>query len=93
MTQRRNLSNALLVGFLLAGCSVEDKIDPNGQGSDYSGGGGVEGEASDTDMNTPGPDMDDEGVNVQPTYPTQHPRIYISANKARSWRSCYPVRQ
>jgi hypothetical protein len=83
MTQRRNLSNALLVGFLLAGCSVEDKIDPNGQGSDYSGGGGVEGEASDTDMNTPGPDMDDEGVNVQPTYPTQHPRIYISANKAR----------
>lgn len=83
MTQRRNLSNALLAGILLAGCSVEDKIDPNGQGSDYSGGGGAEGEASDTNMNTPGPDMDDEGVDVQPTYPTEHPRIYISANKSR----------
>ena len=33
--------------------------------------------------NIAGPDMDDDGADVLPTYPTQHPRIYIEANKAR----------
>lgn len=73
MTQLRLLNSVLLVSGLLAGCGVDDKTA--GGGGDYSGTGG--------DPNTPGPDMEDEGVDTQPTYPTQHPRIYLGANKAR----------
>ena len=76
MTQLRLLNSVLLVSGLLAACGVDDKTA--GGGGDYSGGdNGGEGEP-----NTPGPD-DDEAADTQPTYPTQHPRIYIGANKAR----------
>ena len=56
---------------LLVGCVIEDKVDPNGEGDNFSG----EGSGSGID--------DDAGADVLPTYPTEHPRIYVTANKAR----------
>ncbi|NVB77862.1 MAG: hypothetical protein HOV81_05655 [Kofleriaceae bacterium] len=73
MTQLRLLNSVLLVGGLLAACGTDDKAE----GADYSGGDSA-GEA-----NTPGADTGEDGADVEPTYPTQHPRIYIAANKAR----------
>ena len=51
---------------------------PGTSGSDVGGGPG-------SDMGTGGGSGSgsDPGANTQPTYPTQHPRIYLSANKAR----------
>jgi hypothetical protein len=78
----------LVTSGLLAACTASDKTSAGGQGSDYSGtetdggsdgsggGGGGDGTGS-------GPDMQDDDVNIQPTYPTQHPRIYLTANRAR----------
>ncbi|HSN26606.1 MAG TPA: hypothetical protein VLT45_09975, partial [Kofleriaceae bacterium] len=45
----------------------------DGSGPPYGGGGSAGGTGSGSD----------DGANVQPTYPTQHPRIYIAANAAR----------
>lgn len=99
MTQRRLITAALACGFLGAGCSVEDKVDAaqggdngDGTGSDYSGGQtGSDDTGGQQGSNDPGTDDggngstvdDDAGANVLPTYPTQHPRIYIAANKVR----------
>ena len=59
---------------LLVGCTIDDKHDPGeGSGSDYSGSDNGSGSAVD----------DDEGADTLPTYPVDHPRIYVAANKAR----------
>lgn len=78
MTQAKTLSVALVGWLLSVGCTAEDPAtaggdDGNGGGGDYSG----------EDNNTGGPDVDDEGADVEPTYPTEHPRIYIAANRER----------
>ena len=74
MTQAKTLSVALVGCILSVGCAAEDPAtDGAGGGGDYSG----------EDNNTGGPDVDDEGADVEPTYPTQHPRIYIEANRER----------
>ena len=87
MTQRITLlTTALMASLLTAACATDDKVDPgaggdsDGDGSDYSGSG------SDPEMDPGyggGMDMSDPDVNVQPTYPTAHPRIYLGPNKAR----------
>src|SRR5690606_24197618 len=63
--------------ILSVGCAAED---PATDGDNGAGGGG---DYSGADNNTGGPDVDDEGADVEPTYPTQHPRIYIEANRER----------
>jgi hypothetical protein len=74
MTQTKTLAMMLIGGFLAAGCTVSDKSTSDEEGGDnYSG----------TDNNTGGPDEDDEGADVLPTYPTQHPRIYIEKHRER----------
>lgn len=81
MTQLRLLLTVLACG-VFAGCVVEDKHESmpgDDQGSDFSG----TGSDGSGDNNSGGVDEEDEDVDVLPTYPTQHPRIYISANKAR----------
>ncbi len=93
MRHQRTISSALLLGALLTGCAADDKASPGGDddtatGDDSSGGGdgsgsGDEGQDYSGDNNSGGPDMDDDGMDVEPTYPTAHPRIYIAANKAR----------
>jgi hypothetical protein len=94
MRHQRTISSALLLGALLTGCGVEDSASPGGGddttddgtggGDDGTGdGSGSGGQDYSGDNNSGGPDMDDEGMDVMPTYPTAHPRIYISANKAR----------
>ncbi|HTL38595.1 MAG TPA: hypothetical protein VL326_35940 [Kofleriaceae bacterium] len=83
MTHRITLSTALMASLLTAACATEDKVDPGaggGEGSDYSG------DDSEVPMDPGyggGMDMTDPDVNVQPTYPTAHPRIYLTPNKAR----------
>jgi hypothetical protein len=70
---------------VLAACTIEDKqesVPGDDQGSDYSGSGSDSGSGSGSDNNSGGADEED-GADVLPTYPTQHPRIYIAANKAR----------
>jgi hypothetical protein len=77
MTRQKYLSAAVLGCLLAAGCGVEDKSPSSGEtedpGDDYTG----------EENNTGGPDMDDEGADVLPTYPTAHPRIYIGAHRDR----------
>jgi hypothetical protein len=83
MTQRITLFTALMASLLTAACAIDDKVDPgadNGDGEEYAG------EETEVPMDEGyggGMDMTDPDVNVQPTYPTAHPRIYISKNKAR----------
>ena len=85
MTQLQLFSTVLACGFLVA-CTVDDK-QPSGNGPDYSGSGSDEGSGDGTgsgsDNNSGGADEEDEGIDVLPTYPTQHPRIYVEANRAR----------
>ncbi|HEY5946710.1 MAG TPA: hypothetical protein VIV40_14505 [Kofleriaceae bacterium] len=88
MTQLQLLSTVLSCGFLVGACTVADKqpsTDGEGSGSDYSGSGSGSGSGSDSgsDNNSGGADDQETGADVLPTYPTQHPRIYVSANKAR----------
>jgi hypothetical protein len=82
MTQLQLLSSVLGCGFFV-GCVIEDKEPSPGEGggSDFSGTG--EGDSSGDDNNSGGSDDEDEDADVLPTYPTQHPRIYIAANKVR----------
>ncbi len=65
----------LLGSFLLASCTTGDQStsDEEGSGDNYSG----------SDNNSGGPDEDDAGADVLPTYPTQHPRIYINKHRDR----------
>lgn len=83
MTQAKYLSTAFLGALLIAGCTGGGGGpggDQGGSGDNYSGDGS--GSGSGSDNNAGGADQDDAGA-AQPTYPTQHPRIYIEANRAR----------
>ncbi|HEY5923394.1 MAG TPA: hypothetical protein VIV11_17060 [Kofleriaceae bacterium] len=68
---------AALIGSLLAaGCGTsgdQSTSDEEGDGDNYAG----------TDNNSGGTDVDDEGADVLPTYPTEHPRIYIGKHRDR----------
>jgi len=83
MTQFRTLSMVTLLG-VAAACGTASK--QNGGGDDGSGppysGSGDNGSNTGSD---PGSDMtgSDPTANQDPTYPTQHPRIYIAANQQR----------
>ncbi len=85
MTHQQNKLGALAIGVFLMACGTSGDSAESGddttaedesQGSDFSGGnhGG---------NNSGGMDMEDEEAMVEPTYPTAHPRIYITAHKAR----------
>jgi hypothetical protein len=86
MTRAVFVVTALAYGIL--GCSVEDKFasddgsddnaESDGTGPDYSND-----EDGEDDNNSGGSDEDDAGADALPVYPTQHPRIFIAANKAR----------
>ncbi len=98
MTRAQTLSVALSLGFFVSACSVDAESGEQttqGEGNEYSGDGvddgfddgfgagedgAGEGGGEDDGTGT-GPDAMDD--NVQPTYPTQHPRIYLGAHKAR----------
>lgn len=71
MTQAKTLSVALVGWLLSAGCAAEDPGAADGDGT-YSGG----------DNNSGGAD-EEEGADIEPTYPTQHPKIFIEANRER----------
>jgi hypothetical protein len=82
MTQLRLVLVVLACGTF-AGCVVDEKqpsTSGDDQGSDYSGSGS---DGSGGDNNAGGADEQEEGLDVLPTYPTQHPRIYVGANKTR----------
>ncbi len=90
MRHQRTISSALLLGALLSACSVsdpnssDDTTTDDDAADDGSGSGsGSDGQDYSGDNNSGGPDTDDDGMDVEPTYPTAHPRIYIAANKAR----------
>src|SRR5215510_428778 len=78
MTRTKALAMLLLGGFLATGCGTSDKSTSDEGGDDDSGDN-----YSGTDNNSGGADVDDEGADVLPTYPTQHPRIYIEKNRDR----------
>ncbi len=68
------IAMSLLVGLLVGACGTNQAP---GTGEDAgSGFSGPNGTGDPT-----GPDVDDDGT--LPTYPTQHPRIYLSTQKAR----------
>src|SRR5262245_46766244 len=84
MTQLKFFSTALACGILVA-CTGDGKDNSDGDGGGSgngsgSGSGSGGGGSVDHDNNSGGPD---EGADTPPTYPTQHPRIYIPAHKAR----------
>jgi hypothetical protein len=65
---------ALIGGLLAVGCAGDQSTsDEEGTGDNYSG----------SDNNAGGPDEDDAGADVLPTYPTAHPRIYIDKHRER----------
>ena len=72
MGRKNTIAIALLVGMVTGGCGTSS-TDP---GADDGGFSGPNGTGDPT-----GPDPDDDGT--LPTYPTQHPRIYLGPNKAR----------
>src|SRR5262245_41585206 len=73
MTQTKTLAVVLAGGLLAVACTSDQSTSDEG---------GSEGGYSGTDNNSGGPDEDDGG-SVEPTYPTQHPKIYIEKNRAR----------
>jgi len=72
MGRTRSIAVALMFGFLANACGTNNS-DPSADDDGFSGPNGS------TDPNSPDPD--DDGT--LPTYPTQHPRIYLGTNKAR----------
>jgi hypothetical protein len=70
----------LVGGLVAAGCATSDQSTSDGDGT---GDGAGDGTSTGTDQNAGGPDEDDAGADVEPTYPTQHPRIYVEKNRAR----------
>src|SRR5690349_2820578 len=80
MTRTNALAMLLLGSVLTTGCGISDSSAAD-DGGDDSGGSGDN--YAGTDNNAGGADLDDEGADVLPTYPTQHPRIYIEKNRAR----------
>ena len=81
MTHSRSISLALLLMAGLGGCgdSGSQTNGDNGSGPPYSGSNGSGNGMGNDDGNGD----TDPSANVDPTYPTQHPRIYIAANKQR----------
>jgi hypothetical protein len=80
MTHFRTISMMVLAGWLAA-CGTSNKQngggDDDGSGPPYSGSnGGSDGTMGDGTGSDP-------TANQDPVYPTQHPRIYIAANKQR----------
>jgi hypothetical protein len=95
MTQLKTISMvaAILAGATLAACGTENA---DGQGSNFSGSNGTGGSdggsdgggdggggGSDGGGGGVGSGATDPDANTQPTYPTQHPRIFVSKNSAR----------
>jgi hypothetical protein len=74
MTRTMTTIAVAVIGSLLAaGCSSSGDQSTSDEGGDnYS-----------DDNNAGGPDQDDEGADVLPTYPTQHPRIYVNKHRER----------
>ena len=77
MLRRASITHirALSISFLIGACAsgIHDSAVSGGDdGGTGSGSDGGQGSGS-----------DDGGDNVQPTYPSQHPRIYLTPNKAR----------
>jgi len=80
MTRTTNSLAVVILGGLLAiACGTSGGTQPGSDDDQGSGGDNYSG----TDNNSGGADVDDEGADVLPTYPTQHPRIYIEKNRAR----------
>jgi hypothetical protein len=94
MTQQKYLSALLVCGMFVGACAdTHDSVGGGSGGPDYGGsgssGGSGSGDGSDpgggggpgnVDNNAGGPD---DGADTMPTYQTQHPRIYLPANKTR----------
>ncbi|MDB4953254.1 MAG: Fibronectin type domain protein [Myxococcales bacterium] len=88
MTHLRTKWLGAILGVVTAACTgTVGSTDPgSGSGSDFSGSGSGSGSdmgsgsGSDNGLGDPGTDPE---AGVQPTYPTAHPRIYLSANAAR----------
>ena len=79
MGRMNTLAMMILFGSVIGACSGGGPGQPgdgsgSGSGSDYSGPGSGSGDPT-------GPDVENDGT--LPTYPTQHPRIYLGTNKAR----------
>src|SRR3569623_1166881 len=74
----RTRGGAFVLLFVIAACGTKGG-NSNGDdgGPPYSGSGTAPGSGSGSDAGS------DDGASVDPTYPTQHPRIYIAANAAR----------
>ena len=70
------LSIAILLAWATSGCTTGATSNPGG---DDGGGAGTPDGGAGSDPT--GPDPAD--TNTQPTYPTQHPRIYLGPNRAR----------
>lgn len=78
---RTKFSIAIMLGLMAgAGCAS----DPSAEDGSGSSGGGPGGVASD-DQNADGipDDQTPDEPDVQPTYPTAHPRIYLTPNRER----------
>ncbi len=79
----------VLMSTLLIGCGADGMSEPDDVADGETEEGTEEGEGSGSDgenyggNNSGGVDMDDEDAMTPPTYPTAHPRIYVSAHKAR----------
>jgi len=80
---RELLFAALVVSTVGCGTSSKNNNGDDGSGGDYSGSGSAGDVGSDGSGGTGSDGGSDDSANVQPTYPVQHPRIYIAANKAR----------
>jgi hypothetical protein len=74
MTHLRFTFVTILSWGLVGGC-VDGTIDGDGSGGD--------GLPPVGDVDDVGPDLDDPELDVLPTYPTAHPRIYLGPNQAR----------
>ena len=84
MTQAKTIAAAFLSCLLATACGGGSEGDPGDEAGEEDGEGEGEGDNySGEDNNEGGPDMDDEGADALPTYPTAHPRIYIEKNRAR----------
>src|SRR6185436_16832841 len=89
-TQKTRIAAAVLGSMILAGCTTDQGAQggddgtttdmgmgpgSDGTGSDGTGGGGGGGGG--------GGDPTDPGTTTGPTYPTAHPRIYLTPNRSR----------
>lgn len=90
MTRRQYLHAALACGLFAGACTDKQNADGDGNGgpedpgegpgSGSGSGSGGSGSGTGTDNNAGG---SDDGADTTPTYPAQHPRIYLPRNKTR----------